>query len=404
MGGYILSQTGEYIQTVVQKWLAWELTHSVFYLALLGLCEFAPRFVFGPLGGVIADRVDHRRLLILVHLLYFLQTAVFAFLVLSGLIQFWHIALLVIFIAVVNSVGTAAQQVLVCSVVPQDSVVSALALNSATHNLTKIVGPSIGGVLIALIGSGNCLLINLVTIVGMLGALLLMRPLPFLLSGAAGDWLSDIGEGFTHARKNHRVLTTLLITYSNGFFGISYSQFLPFFAEKVLGAGASGYGFLVSAPGVGAFITSFFFSTSTRLRRMRRMLYGCSLIYAASIFCFSFSRLMALSLVLLTVVGAMQMSYRVLARAIIQEEAPPHFLGRLMSLFFLDRGFGSLGAVFVGTLGTIIPVPLAVGLSAALCGLSTWLIPRHFVSTEMRVPASSLATELGRPSDRDRPR
>lgn len=379
VGGYIPSQTGEYIQTVVQNWLAWELTHSAFYLGLLGLFQFAPRFIFGPIGGVIADRVERRKLLILIQVLSFFQAAIFAFLVLSGQIQYWHIALLVIFIAIVNSVGSTVHQVFIATIVPQESVVSAFALGSASHNLTKIIGPSIGGVLMTLIGSGNCLLINLVAIVVMLVALLLIRPQPFSLSGISGSWLRDIGEGISHARKNHRVLTTLFITYSNGFFGISYLQFLPIFAEKVLEAGPSGYGFLVSAPGVGAVVMSFFLSTTTRLRRMRRLLYWCSLVYAGAIFFFSFSRLMALSLLLLTVVGAMQMSYRIFARAIIQEEAPPHLLGRLMSLFFVDRGFGSLGAVAIGALGAIIPVPLAVGLSAACCGLTTWLIPRLYV-------------------------
>ena len=131
VGGYIPSQTGDYIQLVVQNWLVWELTHSAFYLGLIGFFEFAPRFVFGPLGGVITDRVNRRNLLILTQLLTLVQAAVFALLIYSGLIQFWHIASLVIFMAIVNSVSSTAQQVFICSVVPQESVVSALALGSA---------------------------------------------------------------------------------------------------------------------------------------------------------------------------------------------------------------------------------------------------------------------------------
>src|SRR3972149_4949033 len=101
-------------------------------------------------------------------------------------------------------------------------------------------------------------------------------------------------------------------------------------------------------------------STHTRLRRMRRLLLGASLIYATSILLFAISRSMPLSIFLLAVVGSMQMSYRVLARAIIQEECPPHLLGRAMSLFFLDRGFGSLGAVCLGSVAALVPVPGAV--------------------------------------------
>lgn len=375
--GYLPSETGEYIHFVVQNWLVWELTQSAFYLGLIGFFEFAPRFVFGPIGGVIADRMDRLKLLVWSRALNLLQTLVFALLVFSGAIQFWHIVVLVIFMAIVSSVSTAAQQALVVSLVPQEAVVSALALHSATHNLTKIIGPSIGGILLTLIGAGHCLLIQSLTILWMLGTLYRMRLPASSMPGVGGEWLKDIGEGVSYLRQNRRVLATVLTTYSNGFFGISYSQFLPYFAQEVLHVGATGYGFLVSAPGVGAVAISFLLSTYTKLRRMRRLLFGASLIYAASIFLFAISRSMVWSILLLAVVGSMQMSYRVLARAIIQEECPPHLLGRAMSLFFLDRGFGSLGAVCLGSVAALVPVPLAVAGSAVLSGLTAWLIPRR---------------------------
>jgi len=375
--GYLPSETGEYIHFVVQNWLVWELTQSAFYLGLIGFFEFAPRFVFGPIGGVIADRMDRLKLLVWSRGLNLVQSLVFALLVFSGRIQFWHIVVLVIFMAIVSSVSTAAQQALVVSLVPQEAVVSALALHSATHNLTKIIGPSIGGILLTLIGAGHCLLIQSLTILWMLGALYRMKLPASSMPGAAGEWLKDIGEGVSYLRQNRRVLATVLTTYSNGFFGISYSQFLPYFAQEVLHVGAAGYGFLVSAPGVGAVAISFLLSTYTRVRGMRRLLFWASLIYAAAIFFFAISRSMVWSIVLLAVVGSMQMSYRVLARAIIQEECPPHLLGRAMSLFFLDRGFGSLGAVCLGSVAALVPVPFAVAGSAVLSGLTAWLIPRR---------------------------
>jgi len=174
--GYLPAETGEYIHFVVQNWLAWELTHSAFYLGLLGFFEFAPRFVFGPIGGVVADRMDRLKLLMLSRVANLVQSLIFAFLVFSGQLEYWHIVALVIFMAVVSSFSTAAQQVVVVTLVPQEGVVSALALHSATHNLTKVIGPSIGGVLLTLIGPGPCLLIQAATIVIMLAALFRMRP------------------------------------------------------------------------------------------------------------------------------------------------------------------------------------------------------------------------------------
>lgn len=374
--GYFPAETGEYIHFVVQNWLAWELTHSAFYLGLLGFFEFAPRFVFGPIGGVVADRMDRLRLLILSRVANLIQSLVFAFLVFSGLLEFWHIAGLVIFMAIVSSFSTAAQQVLVVNLVPQEGVMSALALHSATHNLTKVIGPSIGGVLLTLVGPGPCLLVQSLTVCLMLIALFKMQPPPSVVTAGKGDWLKDIAEGVRYLRQNRRVFVTILTTYSNGFFGISYAQFLPYFAQEVLRVGPSGYGVLVSAPGVGAVLISFFLSTHTRLSGMRRMLVGASLIFSLAIFLFAVSPYLALSVLLLAVVGSMQMSYRVLARAIIQEECPPHLLGRAMSLFFLDRGFGSLGAITIGSVAALVPVPLAVAASALACGLVSFILPR----------------------------
>ena len=374
--GYFPAETGEYIHFVVQNWLAWELTQSAFYLGLLGFFEFAPRFVFGPIGGVIADRMDRLKLLILSRVANLVQSLIFAFLVFSGLLEFWHIALLVIFMAIVSSFSTAAQQVVVVTLVPQEGVVSALAFHSATHNLTKVIGPSIGGVLLTLIGPGPCLLIQALTVCFMLAALFKMQPPSSSVTATKGDWLKDIAEGIRYLRENRRVFVTILTTYSNGFFGISYAQFLPYFAQQVLQVGPSGYGLLVSAPGVGAVLISFFLSTHTRLKGMRRMLVGASLIFSTAIFLFALSPYLALSVVLLAAIGSMQMSYRVLARAIIQEECPPHLLGRAMSLFFLDRGFGSLGAITIGSLAALVPVPLAVAASALASGLVAALLPK----------------------------
>jgi MFS family permease len=374
--GYFPAETGEYIHFVVQNWLAWELTHSAFYLGLLGFFEFAPRFIFGPIGGVIADRMDRLKLLILSRVANLIQSLIFAFLVFSSLLEFWHIAVLVIFMAIVSSFSTAAQQVVVVTLVPQEGVVSALALHSATHNLTKVIGPSIGGVLLTLIGPGPCLLIQALTVCFMLVALFKMQPPSSSVIAAKGDWLKDIAEGVRYLRENRRVFVTILTTYSNGFFGISYAQFLPYFAQEVLRVGPSGYGLLVSAPGVGAVLISFFLSTHTRLSGMRRMLVGASLIFSAAIFLFALSPYLALSVALLAAIGSMQMSYRVLARAIIQEECPPHLLGRAMSLFFLDRGFGSLGAITIGSLAALVPVPLAVAASALASGLVAALLPK----------------------------
>ena len=375
--GYLPAETGEYIHFVVQNWLAWELTRSAFALGLLGFCEFAPRFVFGPIGGVVADRMDRLKLLKISRIANLIHSLIFAALIFTGQLRFWHIVVLVVFMAIVSSFSTAAQQVVIVNLVPQEGVVSALALSSATHNLTKVIGPSIGGVLLTVIGPGPCILIQALTVVGMLFTLWRMQSAAEPANRGERRLAQRYRRGnFLPARESPSVFATILTTYSNGFFGISYAQFLPYFAQEVLHVGPAGYGVLVSAPGVGAVLISFFLSTHARLQGMRRLLVGASLIYAVAIFLFALSPFYFLSIILLAIVGSMQMSYRVLARAIIQEECPDHMMGRAMSLFFLDRGFGSLGAIGIGSVAALMPVPFAVAASALACGLVSWILPK----------------------------
>jgi MFS family permease len=272
----------------------------------LGLLNSASsyRAVFGPIRRCCRSHGPYPALK-LSRLANLIQTLIFAALIFTGMLQFWHIVVLVVFMAIVSSFSTAAQQVVIVNLVPQEGVVSALALNSATHNLTKVIGPSIGGVLLTLIGPGPCVLIQLSCyrhVVHFVAYAADERASPM-----ASDWLKDIVEGLLPARESP-LFATILTTYSNGLFGISYAQFLPYFAQEVLHVGPAGYGVLVSAPGVGAVLISFFLSTHSRLRGMRRLLVGSSLIYAVSIFLFALSPIYFLSIALLAIVGSMQMS------------------------------------------------------------------------------------------------
>jgi hypothetical protein len=239
--GYLPAETGEYIHFVVQNWLAWELTQSAFYLGLLGFCEFAPRFIFGPIGGVIADRMDRLKLLKLSRVANLLQSLVFAFLVFSGLLEYWHIVVLVVFMAIVSSFSTAAQQVVVVNLVPQDErgERARAALGDAqpdqSHRPVHRRRPahphrprdpacwfSPRPSFACSLRSSRC-------------AQRRRRP-----AWIKGRWLTDIVEGVSYLRRNRRLFATILTTYSNGFFGISYSQFLPYFAQEVLRVGPSG--------------------------------------------------------------------------------------------------------------------------------------------------------------------
>ena len=161
--GTSLSHVGDFIQVMAQSWLVWTMTSSPFLLGVVGFCQAVPRLLLGAIGGAIVDRMEPRRLLVSTQILAMLQAFVFWALVYLEAIQFWHIITLVLFLGTVNSVNQTARYSLINNLVPRDDLMNAIALNSSVSNLAKILGPSLGGVLISIIGVAGCLFVNAVS-------------------------------------------------------------------------------------------------------------------------------------------------------------------------------------------------------------------------------------------------
>jgi MFS family permease len=373
--GTSLSQMGDFIQAMAQSWLVWKLTGSPFLLGVVGFCQAVPRLLFGAVGGAIVDRIDRRRLLLSTQISAMGQAFTFWALVYFEAIQFWHVILLVLFLGTVNTINQTARHSLINNLVPREDLMNAIALNSSMANLAKIIGPSIGGVLISVIGVAGCLFVNAVSFLTIIVTLVIME-IPALRAKTKEEapFWQEVTEGYQFLRGQRRLFSIILLTYSVALVGTPYSRFLPVFVTDVLHAGPSTFGLLLAAPGIGAVISGVGIASLARLRRRTHFVAMSVYAFSLSLVLFSVSRSLPLSMLFLMLVGASNIAIRAVANTVVQTETPPELLGRMLSLFFMDKGLWSFGTLFIGSIAHVVGTPNAIAVSGGCCALAASLL------------------------------
>lgn len=372
--GSVFSHTGDFLQTMAQSWLVWTMTSSPFLLGLIGFCQAVPRLLLGAIGGVIVDRLDRRRLLLVTQSLAMIQAFVFWALVYFDLIKFWHIVILVLFLGTVNSLNQTARQSLIHLLVPRGELMNAIALNSSIVNLSKVLGPSLGGVLISVIGVAGCLLVNAMSFLAIIFSLLRMDLPHWQREDKEENFWQEVAEGYRYVQTNSRVFAVLFLAYIVALVGSPYSRFLPVFASDVLHTGPAGFGFLLAAPGLGAVISALCLASLGNIRRRRNFLFFSVFTFSFFLILFSLSRSMFFSLFCLIMVGSSHIAFRAVANTTIQMESPPHLLGRILSLLFMDKGLWSFGTLFIGIVASLAGTPSAITLSGLICALAAGIL------------------------------
>src|SRR5258706_11922359 len=212
--GPSLSHIGDFVQAMAQSWLVWTMTHSPFLLGVIGFCQALPRLLLGAVGGAIVERLERRRLLLSTQVLAMAQAFCFWALVYFDRIQFWHVVVLVLFLGTINSLNQTARHSLINNLVPREDLMNAIALNSSLANLAKIIGPSLGGVLIGIIGVAGCLFVNAVSFLAIIVTLLIMIfPAVKLKSNDEAPFWEEVREGYLFLRGQRRLFAIILLTY-----------------------------------------------------------------------------------------------------------------------------------------------------------------------------------------------
>jgi len=370
MEGALISSAGDFMQNVAQSWLVWHVSKSPVAIGVVAFFDTLPRLLVGAVGGAIADRFDRRRVLMITQTAAMIQAIVYWLAVEFEVIQLWHIAVLAFFLGVVNTINQTSRQSLVSSLVPKDELLNAIGLQSSVFNFSKILGPTAGGLIIAYVGIAGCFLVNAISFVFLLFNLYLMELPPWEKRDDQQSIWADVKEGFKYLLGNRRMLYIVGLSYVIATFCAPYNRFVPIFATNVLHVGASGFGLLMAAPGVGATVAALVLASVNKMRVGISSICYCAMGFAISIALFAFSHYFVLSFIFLALVGFCQIAGRALSNTAIQVSTPTNLLGRVLSLFFMDRGLWSLGSVIIGTAGAAIGMDWTFALCGAVCMLA----------------------------------
>jgi MFS family permease len=382
--GALLSNAGDFMQNVAQSWLVWHLTRSAFLLGVVGFFDSIPRLLLGALGGAITDRFDRRRLLILTQTLGMIQAFIYWFDVYFNFIAYWHILVLACLLGIVNTLNQTARQSLVNSLVPREDLPNAIALHASVFNLSRILGPSIGGLVIAMVGIAGCFFLNAVSFLALILTLVLMELPPWDASAARSGLWNEIKEGYQYLRSNSQMFAIVALSYVVATVGAPYVTFVPVFATNILHVGPTGFGLLMSAPGIGATVAALWLASLGNV--MPNPFWVCALVLGYGLFLglFAASHYFILSLILLVSVGFCFIAFRASINTSLQSVTPPHLLGRVLSFFFMDRGLWSIGGLLLGSAASMIGIKWTVEIAAVICAFAAVIVLFTFSRAPVR--------------------
>ena len=363
--GTVISSSGDWMDQIALNWLVYQLTGSGVALGFLNFCRLMPILVFTLVGGVVADRVERRKLIFATQAVSMLLAFALAILVSTGLVEYWMVLVIAVGRGVTLSFNQPARQSLISDLVPREDLMNAIALNSATMNLTRVIGPAIGGILIATVGVAGAFYVNGASFVGVLYGLALMR-FPPHHRRAHGSLVADMLAGMRYLGGHPRLRTLVLLAVLPMVFGMPYMTMLTVFASDVLLVGGTGLGLLTACSGTGAVLGALWVASLKRREHRDRIMLGGLAGFGVALMAFSFSPWLWLSAVALLAVGACQQLYMSINNSLIQEDVDDQYRGRIMSTLFLNRATVPLGTMLAGFGADLIGVQVTVGVMAAM--------------------------------------
>ncbi|MGI8470378.1 MAG: MFS transporter [Pyrinomonadaceae bacterium] len=370
-GGQVISLCGTWMQTIAESWLVYRLTGSAVLLGMVGFSSQIPVFLIAPFGGIIADRANRRRILMMTQSSAMVLAFIYAVLTLTGRIQVWEIFVIAICLGIINAFDIPTRQAFVTDLVGREDLINAIALNSSMFNGARIIGPAIAGILVAAVGEGWCFFINSMSYIAVLIGLFLIKveskPRPPSDSIFAG-----ITEGFKYVWNTKPILSLMSLLAVISLMGMPYAVLMPVFDKEILNGGASGLGLLMGASGCGALIGALSLASRKGIKGLGRWVAFASSGFGIAIILFSFSRTFWLSAALLVPVGFSMMIQMASSNTLVQSLVPDNLRGRVMAVYsMMFMGMAPFGALLAGTLAGHIGAPFTVAIGGAVCILGS---------------------------------
>jgi MFS family permease len=366
--GQLISLVGTWMQTVAQSWLVYRITGSTLLLGTVGFASQFPVFLVAPLGGVVADRANRRRVVIGTQIASMVLAGILAALTLTNHIQVWEIMVLAAGLGIVNAFDIPARQAFLMDMVGREDLMNAIALNSSMFNGARIIGPAVAGIVVAWVGEGWCFFANAVSYIAVIAGLLMMKITHPVNLAAEGSPLEHILEGFRFAAKAPPIRAILLLLGLVSLVGMPYSVLMPVFAKEILHGGARELGWLMGATGIGALFGALTLAARVGLKGLGKVIALCAGGFGVSLIAFSASKMFWLSLILLLPLGFTMMVQMASSNTLLQSMVPDRMRGRVVALYtMMFMGVAPFGAFFAGAIAHHLGAPWTVAIGGVAC-------------------------------------
>ncbi|MGA7933680.1 MAG: MFS transporter [Kovacikia sp.] len=379
--GQGVSLIGNWMTLTATIWLVYHLTNSALMLGIVGFASQFPNFVLTPFAGVLVDRWDRHKTIIVTQVLAMIQSLTLAALALTNNIEIWHLVVLSMGQGCINAFDMPARQAFVVKMVDRkEDLGNAIALNSSIFSGARLIGPAIAGLVIAAVGTGSCFLIDGLSYIAVIAGLLAMR-LPPLTGGmpkSTNTILHQLKEGFDYAFGFPPIRSILLLIALVSFVGMPYTTLAPIFAKEVLQGGPETLGFLMAASGLGALIAAVYLSTRPSVLGLTKLIAIAPAIFGVALITFAFSRVLWLSLLAMVLLGMSLIMQHTSGNTILQTIVEEDKRGRVLSFYLMAFiSMVTFGNLLAGMLASWIGAPNTLMIGGVLCIVGSLLFIRQ---------------------------
>ena len=368
--GAFLSTTGTWMQTVAQGWVVLQMTDSAFLLGVDGFLATGPMLVFSLFGGVIADRIDRRKIMLFSQYLQMSFALVLALVLWLDQVQVWHIFLLSFLTGSAQSVSGPAYASLLPLLVKKEDVPNAIAMNSMQFNLARVLGPIFAGLALATLGAAMCFLINGLSFIAVILAIMAIRAPQVIKTEAQGSMTHEMKRGFQFVAHRPKLMKLTFLAFIGTFLGMPIVTFLPVVARSIFSLGATGYARLMTTYGLGSVLGALLVAATAHAAKKGKIALSLQLAFACLLVAFAFSRIYALSLVIAFAAGACIVGVIALYSSLVQLTTSDEMRGRVMSIFMLAfRGGMPLGNLIAGYVAQRWSITVALAVNGSVLAM-----------------------------------
>lgn len=347
--GQCVSLIGTWMQNIGQTWLVFSLTGSPLLVGILGAIQFLPITIFSLFAGVVIDKYPKRTILLITQSISMLLALTLSILVFTQTVRYEYILFLALILGFSNTLDMPTRQAFTIEMAGKQDLMNAIALNSATFNLARIIGPAIGAVILASFGTEWCFLLNGLSFMAVILSLLKIKVKPYVRTKVTNSIFREIKDGLKYITREPSLLKTLLMVLIIGIFAFNYNVLIPVFTKNVLDQGEYVYGFLMSSLGIGSFMGALIVSINSKSGPKAKVLMVCAVVVGINLILISFTKTHYLTGFLLIITGIFNIWFSTTANSTLQINATDEYRGRVMSVYSLVfAGATPLGNMFAG--------------------------------------------------------